>query len=849
MNTSDFTAPDYDFSHIEQKWQQAWEDADLFASSPNDSREKNRYILEMFAYPSGDIHMGHARNYSIGDAAARFAHMQGFSVLHPVGFDAFGLPAENAAIKHHTSPGSWTEKNIAQSLLTMKRMGFSYDFNTVVKTCDPSYYKFGQYMFLRMWEAGLVERKKSPVNWCSTCNTVLANEQVTDGVCWRCGTEVEKRELTQWYLKITKYAQELLDGLDTLPGWPERVKQMQRNWIGRSEGAYVDFVLSCEGKPTDTTITVFTTRPDTLFGASFFLLAPDHALLDSIVSDEHIKKEIATLRKQAEKTTAVERTSSSYEKHGVFTGRYVINPVNGSLLPVWVSDYVLSDYGTGAVMAVPAGDERDFEFAQKYGLDIIPVVLPKDDELYRKLAGQKETQVKKVSWDHARDGEGYLVQSGEFTGLLGGKDSPASKAIIAWLEERGLGKKAITFRLRDWLISRQRYWGNPIPVIHCDTCGMVPVPVSDLPVLLPKDLDLAKGETLAECPEFYETTCPVCGKPARRETDTMDTFTDSSWYFLRYCDPYNTEEPVSYKAAKQWMPVDNYIGGIEHAILHLLYSRFWTKVMRDFGMVSLDEPFSNLLCQGMVKDAHGQTMSKSLGNVVSPISVIEPYGADTMRVAVLFIAPPEKDCAWDEKAVQGCHRFIKRAWKLIHTFAHFGEEGTVSFQELSEAEKPAYVSLHTLGIKATKDFERMQYNTAIAALMELLNELQTFSEIVDIASVNKALLFHIATCYTLLLAPVAPHMAEELWSKALKKDGFIYNASWPEFDASVLEQAEVEYVVQLNGKVKGHIKVSRTASQEEIEELGVSLLADHLGEKQVRKVIVVSQKLVNVVAN
>lgn len=840
----------YDFHAIEKKWQDRWHKNHLFESVPAREGQEKKYVLEMFAYPSGDLHMGHARNYTIGDAQARFSHMQGAATLHPVGFDAFGLPAENAAIKHDTQPNTWTEANIQQALSTMRKMGFSYDFSNVVKTCDPTYYKWGQYMFLRMWQKGLVERKKSPVNWCDTCNTVLANEQVSEGVCWRCGNAVRKKELTQWYLKITDYAEELLEDLDTLTGWPERVKQMQRNWIGKSEGAYVDFVLADEkGNPSDTTITVFTTRPDTLFGATFFLLAPDHALLQELALTDAVKQEITCVRDRAEQAGVHERSSAEYEKHGAFTGHYVINPVNDELLPVWVADYVMSDYGTGAVMAVPSGDQRDFEFAKKYGLDIIPVVLSSEDPLYVTLKDVEDIQVRNVDWESAQAGEGILVQSGPFTGLLAGHGSEASKKIVAWLEERGLGKRATTYRLRDWLISRQRYWGNPIPAIHCEKCGIVPVHVSQLPVYLPRELDLAAGETLAECPSFYETTCPECGGPARRETDTMDTFTDSSWYFLRYCDPTNPHEPVSYEAAFQWMPVDTYIGGIEHAILHLLYSRFWVKVMRDLGMVAIDEPFSNLLCQGMVKDAHGQTMSKSAGNVVSPLSVIEPYGADTMRVAVLFIAPPEKDVAWDENAVQGCHRFLKRLWRLLHTLAEHASPGEFSIDDLSAAERTLYKKLHQLGDKCTKDYERMQYNTAIASVMELTNAGYDFLEAQGRAQANPHFLYSVIKDMVLLIAPIAPHIADELGEKLCSFTKSCYEMSWPTFDKSVAQEDQVEYALQVNGKVKAHCLIARCAEKEEIESAAKEALSEYIAGKTVQKVIVVPQKLVNIVAS
>jgi leucyl-tRNA synthetase len=838
--------PEYDAKAIEEKWQRIWEETDLYKTEEDPSKPK-KYVLEMFPYPSGDLHMGHARNYTIGDAMARQARMAGFDVLHPIGFDAFGLPAENAAIKHKTQPGTWTYANMDNAVKTMKRMGFSYDYDRMVKTCDPDYYKWGQYIFLKMWEKGLVYRNDSPVNWCPECNTVLANEQVVDGKCWRCGSVPERRSLEQWYLKITDYAQELLDDLDQLPGWPERVKQMQRNWIGRSEGAEIDFALAdVDGvTPTDTKITVFTTRPDTLFGATFFLLAPEHPMAHELVHGTPYEAEVEKVAAIAAATSSIDRQSTDREKNGAFTGRYMINPINGRPLPIWVSDYVLTDYGTGAVMGVPCGDERDFQFARKYGLDIPPIVMQKDDPLYPELKDEKDLVVMNVDWEHAMAAEGYLVQSGEFTGMKGGHDSEAVDAMIGWLEERGLGHKTVNFRLRDWLISRQRYWGNPIPAIHCPECGIVPVPEEDLPVLLPANLDLAKGETLAECPEFYETTCPVCGGPARRETDTMDTFTCSSWYYLRYCDPHNDQEPVSHAAADRWMPVDNYIGGIEHAILHLLYSRFWTKVMRDLGMISVDEPFTNLLCQGMVKDENGDTMSKSKGNVVPPSSVIDPYGADTMRLSILFIAPPEKDFDWDPQAVAGCNRFLKRAWRVIWELTYAAADGGV---DTSEDAKKLERELHRLGMKVTDDYARMQYNIAIAGLMEIVNAASLYLHDTEGKVRDAKLADEVARDLVSMLSPITPHMCEELWHEALGEKGSAYDCTWPQFDASKSVSDTVEIAVQVSGKVRGHAVVPVDAATEEVEAAAKEAVASYLADKNVIKVIVIPNKLVNIVA-
>jgi leucyl-tRNA synthetase len=844
--------PAYDAAAIEKKWQAAWDEQGTYKTDEDPTKPK-KYVLEMFPYPSGDLHMGHARNYTIGDAMARQARMRGYDVLHPIGFDAFGLPAENAAIKHNTQAGKWTYQNMDNALATMRRMGFSYDYDRLVRTCDPEYYKWGQWTFLKMYEKGLVYRKKNPVNWCPGCNTVLANEQVTDGVCWRCGQKPEKRDLEQWYLKITAYAQELLDDLEKLPGWPERVKQMQANWIGRSEGAEVDFTLcDAEGNPTDEKITVFTTRADTLFGCTFFLLAPEYKGLMELVEGTEYEAAVREVVEGASKVSAVQRAQGDLEKHGAFTGRYMVNPINGEKVPVWVADYVISDYGTGAVMAVPCGDQRDFEFARKYDLPIVPVVLEEDNPLYAELKDQAEKVVTSVDWEAAMAAEGKLVQSGKYTGLTGGKHSEGEAAVVADLEAAGTGRRKVNYRLRDWLISRQRYWGNPIPMVHCDCCGIVPVPAEQLPVTLPENLDLGAGETLAECRDFYETTCPVCGKPARRETDTMDTFTCSSWYYIRYCDPHNTELPFSREAVDRWMPVDNYIGGIEHAILHLLYSRFWTKVCRDLGMIGVDEPFTNLLCQGMVKDANGETMSKSKGNVVPPSDVIEPYGADTMRLTILFIAPPEKDFDWNEDAVAGCNRFLKRSWRIIWGLmsapgAKVGAE--VDAAALTERESEIWRELHSLGSRCTADFDRSQFNTAISAVMELCNSVSAWMRDVPADQRNAALSARLAHDIVAMLAPICPHWAEELYHEALRLEGSVYNEPWPEFDASLAVANTVEIAVQVMGKVRGHATVAADASKEETEKAALEAVAAHLEGKTVRKVIVVPGKLVNVVAN
>ena len=847
-DTGDF--PAYDAEAIETKWQRVWEEQNLYKTEEDSSRPK-KYVLEMFPYPSGDLHMGHARNYTIGDAMARQARMRGFDVLHPMGFDAFGLPAENAAIKHNTQPSVWTHKNIDQAVKTMFRMGFAYDKDRMFNTCDPEYYKWGQWIFLKMLEKGLVYRATSPVNWCPNDKTVLANEQVVNGKCWRCGAVPEKRELSQWYLRITDYAQELLDDLDQLEGWPERVRAMQANWIGRSEGAEIDFTLAdTDGvTPTDTKMTVFTTRADTIYGCTFMLLPPESKLAAELVGDSEYKAAFDALHEEAVKVSSIDRQGTDREKHGVFTGRYAINPVTGQTVPIWVADYVLLDYGTGAVMGVPSGDKRDFDFAKKYDLPIVPIICEEGTDIYEELKGVSEYKVTSVDWDGPMDTVGILVQSGPFTGLRGGKHSEAEEAVVAYLTEHNVGRRTVQFRLRDWLISRQRYWGNPIPMIHCDCCGDVPVPYDQLPVTLPDNLDLAAGDTLAECKEFVETTCPKCGKPAKRITDTMDTFTCSSWYYLRYCDPHNTELPFSKESVDRWMSVDNYIGGIEHAILHLLYSRFFTKVLRDLGMIAIDEPFKNLMTQGMVKDEHGDTMSKSKGNVVPPSSVIEPYGADTMRLAILFVAPPEKDFDWDEKVVAGANRFIKRAWRVVWELSRTADASAVLDHTALDAKSLELNRvLNAMGIRCTTEFDKGQFNTAISAVMELVNAASAYINEVPAESRDAALCYKVANDVVAMLAPIIPHWAEELSHEALGKDTPVYHQPWPEFDPEQAKSNTVEIAVQLKGKVRARIEVAADASEEELTAAATEAIADQLEGKEIRKVIVVKGRLVNIVA-
>ena len=849
---------EYNPHEIEPRIQLQWEEAGLNAVDEHSDKPK-KYVLEMLPYPSGDIHMGHVSNYTYGDVVARYSRMRGFNVLHPMGWDAFGLPAENAAIKHHSHPARWTYDNIDTQRDSFKRMGFSYDWDRTISACDPEYYHWGQWIFLKFWERGLVERKNNPVNWCPGCETVLANEQVIQGRCWRCDSEVERRDLTQWYFKITEYAQELLDDLDQLDGWPERVKQQQANWIGRSEGANVDFELvGTDGQPTGEMITVFTTRADTLFGCSFFVLAPEYAGLADLVKGTEYEGPVMDLVEASKKVSAVQRAQGDHEKHGQFTGRYVINPANGEQVPIWVADYVVADYGTGAVMAVPCGDQRDFEFARKYSLPIIPIILPEDDPQYQQLKDMQDRQVTSVEWPEAFAAEGVLVQSGPYTGLRGGKGSEGEAAIVAALEEAGKGKRTVEFRLRDWLISRQRYWGNPIPAIHCSQCGVVPVPEEDLPVRLPEDIDLAAGETLATHEGFVRCTCPVCGGAAKRETDTMDTFTCSSWYYMRYTDPHNDDAPFDPKKANYWMPVDQYIGGIEHAILHLLYSRFFTKVLRDMGLLGFGEPFTNLLCQGMVLDAHGEVMSKSKGNVVSPEEMIKTYGADAVRAAMLFMGPPDKEKIWNEDGLAGMSKFLNRVWRIVHDLVGRAGDETLYDPEADDANAHKLAmqmkrERHRVVGKVTEDIERNNFNTALAAIMELVNATATFLRVRPAehrmnCQTGGPLCQDVADAIVKLMAPIAPHFADELWQTALGHAGqSVHTQSWPEYDPALAVADEVELAVQVNGKVKSRITVAADSAEADILAAAREAVSNALEGKTVIKEVVVPKRLVNLV--
>lgn len=817
----------YDFQAIEKKWQDYWAENDVFRTEEDSSKEKY-YVLEMFPYPSGKLHMGHVRNYSIGDVTARYMRMKGFNVLHPMGWDSFGLPAENAAIKHGIRPDNWTWDNIAEMREQFKSLGLSYDWEREVATCHPDYYRWMQWIFIQFFNRGLAYKKKNPVNWCPSCQTVLANEQVVDGKCERCKTPVGKKELSQWYLKITDYAQRLLDDLDKLTGWPEKVKLMQKNWIGRSEGAEVTFTIEGFEKK----LQIYTTRPDTLFGATFMVMAPEHPYVKELVEGTEYQKAVDEFIDKLQYLSDIDRSSTTLEKEGCFIGRYALNPLNGKKIPIYIANYVLMDYGTGAIMAVPAHDTRDFDFARKYGLEIIPVVDPKNPDI--DLNDLQE----------ACPGEGTLINSGQFDGL-GNKE--AMKKIIAYMEEKGIGKGTVNFRLRDWLISRQRYWGAPIPMIYCEDCGWVPEKEENLPVMLPTDVEFTgKGQSpLTTSSTFGDAVCPKCGKPARREMDTMDTFLDSSWYFLRYTDPKNESRPFDREKADYWMNVDQYIGGVEHAILHLLYARFFTKVFHDMGMISAEEPFENLLTQGMVlKD--GAKMSKSVGNIVSPADIIKKYGSDTARLFILFAAPPDRDLDWSDTGVEGSYKFLNRVWRMV-----------LEIIENSEADEKASVSSdddRSLNYEMNKTIKRVSdsfatgrfsFNTAISSIMELVNEMYRCKQS---AAPNYPLLRETAEKLVLVLSPFVPHICEEMWQK-LGHQTSVYYESWPAYDEEALMLDTVEIVVQINGRVKMKAMVESGLSREELTE---KMMADEkvrelTDGKNVTKVIAVPGKLINIV--
>ena len=801
----------YDFKKIEDKWQKTWTDNDQYKTDTTDSSKPNYYTLEMFPYPSGNIHMGHVRNYSIGDVVARFKKMEGYNVLHPMGWDSFGLPAENAAIKHGVHPHKWTMANIEEMKGQLKLLGLSYDWEREVATSTPEYYRFTQEIFLKFLEAGLAYKKKSFVNWCPSCETVLANEQVVGGLCDRCDSVVVKKDLEQWYFKTTAFAEELLNDLDTLDGWPEKVKTMQRNWIGKSHGA--ELVFDIEG--TNKSMTVYTTRPDTTYGVSFMVLAPESELVSELVKGTEYEADVNAFVQKMHTKTEIERTSSDAEKEGMFIGKYVINPVNGKKVPVWIANYVLADYGTGAIMAVPAHDDRDREFAEKYNLDIIPVI----------------------------DEDNNMINSEEFNGMA---SSEAFDKIVEKLAKENRGKKTVNYRLRDWLLSRQRYWGCPIPVVYCDDCGIVPVDKKDLPVLLPTDVEFTgKGESpLTTSKEFATTACPHCGKQARREVDTMDTFVDSSWYFLRYIDPKNTEEPFSKEVVNKWMPVDQYIGGVEHAIMHLLYARFFVKAFKSMGMVDFDEPFKNLLTQGMVL-MDGSKMSKSKGNTVSPMEIINKYGADTARLFVLFAAPPERDLDWSEQGVEGCFRFLNRVYRLVDELADVAKSNA-EVNAVTKEDKAMRLVIHSTLKKVTADLsEKFGFNTAIAALMELINEMYKYKEL---DTRNDGIIREGIETIVTILAPFTPHLGEELWTM-IGKEGSVFNISWPKFDETALQQDEVEVIVQVNGKLRAKVFMASDIAREDMEKVAMEneKVQAAIEGKNVVKVIAVPKKLVNIV--
>ncbi|MDI3480463.1 MAG: leucyl-tRNA synthetase [Tepidanaerobacteraceae bacterium] len=813
----------YDFKAIESKWQKYWEEQKLYRAV-EDSAKPKYYCLEMFPYPSGKLHMGHVRNYSIGDVVARFKRMNGYNVLHPMGWDAFGLPAENAAIKHGIPPAKWTWDNIENMRNQLKSLGLSYDWDREIATCHPEYYKWTQWFFLKLYKMGLAYRKKSFVNWCPSCATVLANEQVVDGRCERCGAEVGKKDLEQWFFKITKYADELLKDLKNLPGWPDKVKIMQENWIGRSEG--VEFSFTVEGSGDK--IPVFTTRPDTVYGVSYVVLAPEHPLVKKLSSGTPQENAVKEFQKKIEKLNEVARTSTETEKEGLFIGAYAINPMNGEKIPIWTANYVLLEYGTGAVMGVPAHDQRDFEFAKKYKLPIKVVVSPPGKVI--DAESMTEAYVER----------GILVNSDEFSGM---DNIDAIEAVIKYMEQKGIGKAKVNYKLRDWLISRQRYWGAPIPIIYCEKCGVVPVPEEELPVMLPPDVEFNPRGTspLLECEEFLNTTCPKCGGPARRETDTMDTFMCSSWYYYRYTDARNAQKPFDEKKLDYWMPVDQYIGGVEHAILHLMYSRFFNKAMRDAGLVHVDEPFVNLLTQGMVlKD--GAKMSKSLGNVVSPEDIIDKYGADTARLFILFASPPERDLEWSDQGVEGCFRFLQRVWRLVEELSSRINDEDAGLK----ADKAVRRLVHKTIKKVTLDIsERFNFNTAISAIMEMVNGLYAAKE----QEISGVVLKEAVESLLLLLAPFAPHITEELWSRMGKKQS-IHLMPWPKYSEEAIAEEEVEIVVQVNGKLKFKISLPAGISDEEVKRqvLDSEKLKPHIQGKNIMRVIIVPGKLVNIVA-
>ncbi|MEN6486104.1 MAG: leucine--tRNA ligase [Syntrophobacteraceae bacterium] len=819
---------------IEKKWQEYWEEQKIFEVSEDPGREKY-YLLEMFPYPSGRIHMGHVRNYSIGDVVARFLRMQGYNVLHPMGWDAFGMPAENAAIKAKTHPAKWTYDNIDYMRNQLKKLGFSYDWSREIATCDVSYYRWEQLFFLKMFEKGLAYRRSAYVNWCNTCHTVLANEQVESGACWRCDQPVIQKRMEQWFFKITDYVEELLDYTHKLPGWPERVLTMQQNWIGKSQGSKLVFPLASG----DGSITVFTTRADTVFGATFMSIAPEHPMVEKLCRGTSQQEQVLQFVERAKLAKRTDRETDLMEKEGVFTGGYCINPATSQKIPIYVGNFVVMEYGTGAVMAVPAHDQRDFEFARKYGLPIRVVVRPENAE------GTPSSD----AMTQADEEDGILVDSGPYSGM---KSTAAREAITKALQEKGLGELTIQYRLRDWGISRQRYWGAPIPIVYCDQCGVVPVPAKDLPVVLPTDVALLPNgaSPLPVCDSFAKTVCPKCGGPARRETDTMDTFVESSWYFARYACARHDGGPLDFDKVKYWLPVNQYIGGIEHAVLHLLYSRFFTKVLRDMGYLEVDEPFLNLLTQGMViKD--GSKMSKSKGNVVDPDEMIQAYGADTVRLFCLFASPPEKDLEWSAQGVEGSFRFLSRIWRLVAdnldrltSVAPYAGDTPLS-GPVAELHRKTHQTIK----KVTEDIrDRFHFNTAIAAVMEHVNLMYQIVENPPADASFLPVFREAVEVLNLLISPIVPHVAEEIW-QALGHSGSVLQASWPKWKNEALKADTIVIVVQVNGKLRSRIDIAPDAGREQMEQaaLNDARVKEFIAGKPVKKVIVVPGKLINVV--
>ncbi len=820
----------YPFAEIEAKWQRIWEEKRVFEAVDHDPRTKY-YCLEMYPYPSGRIHMGHVRNYTIGDVISRYKFMKGCNVIHAIGWDALGMPAENAAIKHGIHPEKWTLDNIAHMKRQLQRLGYSYDWSREVNTCLPEYYKWNQWIFLKMFERGLAFRRKSWVNWCPQCRTVLANEQAAGGVCWRCDSPVEQKEMEHWFLRITAYARELLEGHKLLEKWPEHVLEMQKNWIGESEGALVSFSLEGSRRA----IEVFTTRIDTIYGATFLLLSPEHPLSPELVSDSTEKSRLREEMIRDIREARMKKKSEETEKLGIDTGKKVVNPFSGEKIPVWIANYILMDYGTGAVMAVPAHDQRDFEFARKYGLPVRTVIVPEGSP----DSGEPLEQ--------AMEAEGVLVRSGPFSGL---RSLEAMEKMAEFARQRGFGRKSTTYRLRDWGISRQRYWGTPIPVVYCPKCGIVGVPMEDLPVELPRNVRFTgeEGSPLAKVPEFVNATCPICGGTARRETDTMDTFFDSSWYFFRYTSPHRTDAPFDPAAAAYWLPVDLYIGGVEHAILHLIYARFFTKVLRDLGSTGIDEPFPHYLAQGMVtKD--GAAMSKSRGNVVDPDEIVSQYGADALRLFILFASPPEKEFAWQEDGIEGCFRFLNRVWSIV-------EENRDLFNSAPDiaiagqaAGAPLLKKTHQTIRKVGEDIEkRFHLNTAVSSIMELYNQIKRDRDELRASPKGRAVLRTALESLIILLSPFTPHLSEELWERTGHRE-ILARFAWPDYDPELARESKVEVVVQVNGKLRDKFEADPAITEEEMKKAALELerIKALVGGKTVRKIICVGNRLVNIV--